>query len=290
MLDQLNQHKESIWRCRDFSFDYSSLPVLMGILNVTPDSFSDGGLYYDYDKAVAHGRSMFDDGADIVDIGGESTRPFADEVSVEEELKRIIPVIEQLSKFGAVSVDTYKSAVARRAVEAGVSIINDVSGFTDPKMIDVAVEYNTGIVIMHMQGTPSSMQINPSYSNILDEISDFLLAQAKESMKRGLHRENIAIDPGIGFGKSTEENYLILNNSDHFSQCGFPLLIGASRKSFLRILGFNSPADRLEGSLAAAAISVYKGAAIVRVHDVKESLKMIHTAWAIKNNGLGKTS
>ena len=250
----------------------------MGILNVTPDSFSDGGKYQSTKDAVRKGIQLVKDGVDILDIGGESTRPGADSVTISQEIERVIPVIRKLrdKKIKTlISIDTNKSDVARLAIESGANIINDVSGLTmDKKMVKVAASKNVPIVIMHMKGLPKTMQKKPFYSNILPEIYDFLKTQANFAINNGVESKNIIIDPGIGFGKTVNDNFKLLAKLREFTKMDFPILIGTSRKSFIgKILG-DSVDKRLEGTAASIAISILNGAKIVRVHDVLEMKKV----------------
>ena len=271
---------------RNFSLDLSTRTRVMGILNVTPDSFTDGGTFFSKDTAVEHGLRMAEDGADIIDIGGESTRPGSDPVAFEEELRRTLPVIEALGKKVAIpiSVDTYKAAVARRAMDAGASMVNDVSGLRfDPGMAGVVAEYGVPVVIMHIRGTPKNMQVNPEYEALIPEILDSLRVSIRIALGAGVREDKIIIDPGIGFGKTFEHNLQILRNLREFTLLEKPLLVGPSRKAFLgKILGNASPLERLEGTAAAVAISILNGANIVRVHDVKEMTKVARVADAIK--------
>ncbi len=258
----------------------------MGILNVTPDSFSDGGLHFDRSAAVDHGLRMVDEGADIIDIGGESTRPGSDAVPLEEELRRTIPVIEELAKRVPVpvSIDTYKAEVARRAMDAGASMVNDVSGLRfDASMPGLVASRRVPVVIMHIKGTPKSMQANPLYEALIPEVMDYLRTSMRIARNSGIRDEMIIIDPGIGFGKTFDHNLEIINNLDQFLPLEKPILIGPSRKAFIgKILGDAPAPGRLEGTAAAVAISVIKGASIVRAHDVKEMAKVIRVADAIK--------
>ena len=257
--------------------DLSSRTHLMGILNVTPDSFSDGGNFFRLDDAVGQGIKMAEEGADIIDVGGESTRPRSEPVAIEEELSRVIPVIEALSKEIdiPVSIDTYKSEVAKKALDAGAEMINDISALRfDPKMKEVAAEYQVPIVLMHIQGTPKNMQENPYYEDVIKEIIEYSKESIQLAKDAGIKEENIIIDPGIGFGKRLEDNLNILKNLKKFSILNCPILIGPSRKSFIgRILDLPVE-ERLEGSLAALAVSIMNGANIARVHDVKESKRV----------------
>lgn len=270
----------------EFPMDFSKKTCIMGILNVTPDSFTDGGKFFDKDSAIEHGLRMAEDGADIIDIGGESTRPGSESVAVEEEIRRTIPVIEALSGkiSAAISIDTYKSAVARRALDAGASIVNDISGLRfDPDMPKVVAEYNVPVVIMHIKGTPKNMQVNPVYEALIPEIMDYLRTGIRLALNYGVKEDRMIIDPGIGFGKTFEHNLEILKNLHEFTFLGKPILVGPSRKAFLGKILDDAPAsDRMEGTAAAVAISIVNGASIVRVHDVKEMARVARVADAIK--------
>jgi dihydropteroate synthase len=247
-------------------------PLVMGVINVTPDSFADGGLFFDHDAAVNHALALAAAGADILDLGGESTRPFSEPTPLEEELRRVLPVIEQVRAQTAIpiSIDTYKSQVARAALEAGANIINDISSLRfDPHMIHLAREYGVPVILMHMQGTPREMQANPHYDDLLGELRAFFSERLDFALAHGLSRDLLVLDPGIGFGKTSQHNLEILNNLDAFLDLGCPLLIGPSRKAFLgHLLGGLPPAERDVGTLAALAIAVQRGAHIVRVHNV----------------------
>jgi dihydropteroate synthase len=269
----------------NFSLDFSAKTCIMGILNVTPDSFSDPGAHFDAARAVERAFTMVDEGADIIDIGGESTRPDSDPLPVDEELRRILPVIEALAKKLSVplSIDTYKAETARRALDAGASMVNDISGARfDPGMPTIAAEYEVPIVLMHIKGTPKDMQVNPTYAALIPEIIDYLKGSIEKVVNAGVRDEMIIVDPGIGFGKTFEHNLSILNNLQEFLALGKPLLVGPSRKAFIgKILTGASPAERVEGTAAAVAVSIMKGANIVRVHDVKEMAKVARVADAI---------
>ncbi len=246
---------------------------IMGIINTTPDSFSDGGLYSDSVKAVEHARKLIDDGADILDIGGESTRPGAKEVSVKDELKRTIPVIEAIRQFSdiPVSIDTSKAEVMRAAAEAGADLINDVRALTEEGALSAAVDSDLLVCLMHMQGTPGSMQNHPHYENVVEEVSDFLTTRIKVVVEAGISENKICIDPGFGFGKTLQQNLQLLNSLAKFKALGYPLLVGLSRKSMFGQL-LDKPVDqRLYGSISAAVISAMSGADIIRVHDVSET-------------------
>lgn len=244
---------------------------IMGILNVTPDSFYDGGRYSFRGDALKHAIDMFNEGADIIDVGGESTRQGSLPVSASEEIDRVCPVIEMIVKEipAVISVDTTKSEVARAAVDAGASIINDVSGLTsDPEIIKVAAEGETGLVIQHIKGTPRDMQNNTVYADLIKDILDFLTGSAENACNKGVSRNSIIIDPGIGFGKSLEQNYIIINELGRFRETGFPVLVGLSRKSLIGKL-YEKDEDRLPATIALNAAAVMNGADIIRVHDVK---------------------
>ena len=266
-----------------FALELASRTHVMGILNITPDSFSDGGLYLGLDDALRQARRMVSEGADIIDVGGESTRPGAVEVGLDEELKRVIPLIERLSAEldVPVSIDTYKPEVARSALDAGASLINDISGLRDGAMAALAAERNVPVVIMHMKGTPRDMQDEPVYGDVVAEVIDWLDGQARQAMEAGVAEQNIVVDPGIGFGKTLEHNLELLRRLSEFKSLGFPILIGTSRKAFIgKIL--DAPADeRLEGTLATIAYAVSKGAGIVRVHDVREARRAVAVVDAI---------
>ncbi len=245
--------------------------LIMGILNVTPDSFSDGGKFYELDSAVKRGIKLLEDGADIIDIGGESTRPGADEVSASEELNRVLPVIEALLKAkhdALISIDTTKSIVAEEALKNGAKIINDIGAFGfDEKILTVAAEFNAPYVLMHMQGTPRTMQKSPEYDDVVSDIIEFLFAKTEEAKKRGV--ENIILDPGIGFGKSVENNFEILRRLSEFKSLNYPILIGLSRKSFIGKSLNLEVENRDEPTTLLEALSVKNGASIIRTHNVK---------------------
>ncbi len=270
----------------NFSLDLSAKTHIMGILNVTPDSFSDGGLHIETADAVERAFRMVDEGTDIIDIGGESTRPGSEPLSQDDELRRILPVIGALAKRLKIplSVDTYKAETARRAFDAGASMLNDISGARfDPDMPRVAAEYGVPVVLMHIRGTPGNMQVNPTYAALIPEIIDYLRGSIRKVLDAGVRDNMIIVDPGIGFGKTFEHNLTILNNLQEFGVLDKPLLVGPSRKAFIgRILGGASPRERVEGTAAAVAISIMKGADIVRVHDVKEMARVVRVADSIR--------
>ncbi len=262
----------------------SERTLVMGILNVTPDSFSDGGEHADTDSAVAWGRQMLEEGADIIDVGGESTRPGATPVSSVDELARVLPVVERLASDGAVvSIDTSKAEVARRSVEAGAAIVNDVSaGHADPTMLRVVAALGVPYVAMHAQGPPATMQDAPSYEDVVAEVFEHQAATIRRCVEVGLRERDVIVDPGIGFGKNVEHNLAIMDALAQFRSLGRPILLGASRKSFIgRITGEEDPSQRLAGSLVAAACAVRSGVAIVRVHDVAETVRAVAVAQAI---------
>ena len=243
----------------------------MGVLNVTPDSFSDGGLHFSLGDAVDAAQRMADEGADLIDVGGESTRPGAEPVSVEEEIRRVAPVIQQLTKQGIrVSIDTSKAAVAQAAIRSGADFVNDVTAFSDPQMAEICADADCEVALMHMRGTPRTMQIDPVYDDVVLEVRDYLVARAEYAVSAGISRQKIWIDPGIGFGKTVEHNLTLLREISTLVATGFPVLVGASRKSFIgRVLETMEMADRLEGTIAAHSIAVNGGARMVRVHDVQ---------------------
>ena len=253
-------------------------PLVMGILNITPDSFSDGGAFFDTQKAVDHALFMAEAGADIVDIGGESSRPGSEPISLDQELQRVLPVLEQIRRDSdiPVSIDTTKSEVARRALEAGASIVNDISALRNDEAIGkAAAEHNAYLVLMHTRGTPRNMQSDTHYDDIIGEILSFLSDAAKMATEMGVSPDRIIIDPGIGFGKSVDGNFTILKNLHRFIELGYPLMVGASRKSFIGNSLDLDITQRLEGSIAAACYAVLNGADIVRVHDVPETRRAL---------------
>ncbi|MFQ5579222.1 MAG: dihydropteroate synthase [Nitrospiria bacterium] len=273
------------WHCGQYRLNYGKRPLIMGILNVTPDSFSDGGLFLSRSKALDRAVQMEEEGVDIIDIGGESTRPGSSPVSFEEECRRVLPIIEALSGKLRIplSIDTTKAALVKCALEAGISIINDVSGFTrDPEMFPVAAESRAGLVIMHTKGKPRTMQNRPRYRHLISEIFGFLNGQVKKASAYRILRNRIAIDPGIGFGKTVKHNLEIIHHLDSFSALGLPILVGPSRKSFIGEILNLPPSERLEGTAAAAAISVFQGAHILRVHDISTMVRVVRIADAIR--------
>ncbi|MBI2992651.1 MAG: dihydropteroate synthase [Gammaproteobacteria bacterium] len=266
-------------------------PMLMGIVNVTPDSFSDGGRFFDHGLAVAHAEAMVEEGADIIDVGGESTRPGAQRVAAAEQIRRTLPVIQrlrgQLPLAVGVSIDTTSAEVAREALDAGASLINDISaGRDDPEMLAVAAEKGVPIVLMHMQGTPATMQDEPRYENVVEEIRDFLLRRVDAALAAGVARDRIIIDPGIGFGKSRRHNLVLMAHLPRFTDTGLPVLLGASRKRFMGSICAEQQSDELVGATCAATVlGVLAGVRILRVHDVKANRQAMQVAWAIKEAG-----
>ncbi len=272
-------------RCRKGTLNLGKRTLLMGVLNVTPDSFSDGGLFFDKEKAIAHGLRMVEEGADIIDIGGESTRPGSKPLELEEELQRVLPVIESLSKEVDVpiSIDTYKSVVAQKAIGVGAQMINDISGLHfDPSLAQIAVKEDVPIVLMHIRGTPETMQKDVHYNSLLSEILKYLKDSIQSAESTGLDPRQIIIDPGIGFGKTIEDNLCILKNLYEFRVLGKPILLGTSRKAFIGKILNAGVRDRLEGTLSSIAIGVLNGAHIIRSHDVPQAKKAIAVADAIR--------
>jgi dihydropteroate synthase len=261
--------------------------LVMGIVNVTPDSFSDGGKFFSPEVAISHASKLIMQGADIIDIGGESTRPGAERVSESEELKRVIPVIEKIRTDNPtilISIDTTKASVAKHAVEAGADIINDVSGLSfDNNMIGIVESSNIPVVIMHMKGNPQNMQLNPEYEDIVNEILDFFKMKIKMAVQSGINRSMIILDPGIGFGKTVEHNFELLSRLNEFNVLELPIMIGPSRKSFIGITLDLPPEDRVEGTAAAVSAGVMNGASIVRVHDVKSMKRVVRIIEKVRN-------
>ena len=272
-----------LWRCGSFALTLDR-PLVMGIVNVTPDSFSDGGLHDDPLSALEHGRVLAAAGAGILDIGGESTRPGSDPVSTEEETARVVPVVGALTHGldTPLSVDTRRPEVAAACVREGASIINDVSGFRDPAMMEVAAGCDAGLVVMHMLGEPRTMQDDPHYDDVVREVCDYLLRRANELERAGVVSERIALDPGIGFGKTLAHNLEILRRLEEFVALGYPVVVGASRKRFIgEVTGEAEPARRVAGSVAAALWAASRGAHILRVHDVAETVQALRVTGAI---------
>ena len=260
------------WKLRTRQLEFSSMPKLMGIVNVTPDSFSDGGKFLDHDAAVKHALQLLDDGADILDIGGESTRPYSTAVAADEEVRRVLPVIRAILRErpdAIVSIDTSKVSVAEAAIAAGAEIINDVTGLADRAMMECVRQSNAGACVMHMQGTPQTMQDNPTYGDVVGDIHNYLAARLSALSSDGIDRDRICADPGIGFGKTHEHNLTLMANCWRFHELGRPLLVGHSRKGFIgKVLG-DKEADRTAGTIGAAIALAEQGVQIIRVHDVR---------------------
>jgi dihydropteroate synthase len=276
------------WGCGDHELRLGERTLVMGIVNVTPDSFSDGGLALDPDDAVELGLRLAEEGADLLDVGGESTRPGAEPVSADEEAARVLPVIERLAGKVElpISVDTRKASVARAALGAGATIVNDVSAGADPEMLPLVREHGSGIVLMHMRGEPRTMQQAPSYDDVVREVRDFLADRIGAAVAAGVRRAAICVDPGIGFGKELEHNLRLLQAIGSFRDLRVPLLVGASRKRFVGALtGVEDPADRVEGSIAAAVWCASQGVDVVRVHDVRATVRALRVADAIVRGG-----
>jgi dihydropteroate synthase len=266
--------------------DFSGNKIfIMGILNITPDSFSDGGKYNSTDRALIHAEEMITEGADIIDVGGESTRPFSTPVSLQQELDRVIPVIEKIKKNlkTIISIDTYKSKVAEEALKNGAGIINDISGFCfDPDMENIALQYNAASIIMHIKGTPKNMQVDPYYNDVVREVYDFLNDKYIHLKKIGVN--DIIIDPGFGFGKSLDDNYLLLKKLSKFKDIGCPILAGISRKSMIGKIIDSPPDQRIPGTAALNTIAILNGARLIRVHDIKENVQAVKVIEKYLNN------
>ena len=266
--------------------DFSSGCLVMGVLNVTPDSFSDGGQFFDSDKAIERGIRMAAEGAAIIDVGGESTRPGSSPVSAKEQIRRVVPVIKSLCEKVDVpiSIDTYNFEVATASLEAGAAMINDITALSDERVGKLAAEYRVPVVLMHIQGTPATMQIEPKYEDVVGEVLEFLLGRAKRAEEFGISKDMIFIDPGIGFGKMVEHNLLLLRNIHKFVDTGYRVCVGPSRKSFIgKITGKENPVERIFGTAASVALCVAAGVSIVRVHDVAEMVDVVKTTSAIVN-------
>lgn len=266
---------------------FNGRPLIMGIVNVTPDSFYDGGKYYGRDEAVKHALEMVEEGVDIIDVGGESTRPFSEATPIDDELKRVIPVIEGIRAHSdiPISIDSYKATVVREAHAAGADIANDISGFLfDPQMAELVAELGMYAVIMHIKGTPKDMQQNPYYEDVVSEIKAFFVERSAYARAKGVKKERIILDPGIGFGKRPGDNLRILKELREFKVLGRPVLIGASMKAFIGHTTESSMPDRIDGTLASVAVSVWNGADIVRVHNVKKALNVVKLVSAVMNS------
>ena len=274
------------FRIKGGELELGQRTLLMGVLNVTPDSFSDGGLYFDRQLAIERALQMVEEGADIIDIGGESTRPFSEPTPLEEELRRVIPVIEAVAPKISIpiSIDTYKAKVAFEALQAGASIVNDISGLRfDPEMVKIVAESGAGLIVMHIKGTPKTMQLDPHYDDVMDEIKSYLKESIEKAELEGVHPESIVVDPGIGFGKKLHHNLEIFRRLNELEELGKPILVGPSRKSFIgEILGL-PVSERLYGTLGAVAYCALKGVHIVRVHDVKAARQVVDIIDAIES-------
>ena len=277
-----------VWRVGERVFDCSERTFVMGILNVTPDSFSDGGRFLDRATAVAHATRMVDDGADILDVGGESTRPGSTPVSADEELERVHPLIERLAELHPavpISIDTRKADVAAEALDAGATIVNDVSGGADPAMFDVVRDREAAVVLMHMRGDPTTMQEAPQYDDVVGEVHEYLRQRIETAELAGIDPERIAIDPGIGFGKDLDHNLDLMHGVDALLNLGRPVLVGPSRKKFIGTILDLPVEERVEGTVGAVVWMVARGAHLVRVHDVREVVRAVRVSDAIARAG-----
>jgi dihydropteroate synthase len=276
---------DRVWRCRDRELPLGERTLVMGIVNVTPDSFSDGGMFEGAGTAVKHGLRLLDEGADVLDVGGESTRPGSDPVSEDEERRRVLPVIDDLRRQAPealLSVDTRRAAIAADALAAGVDVVNDVSAGADPDMFGVVAGAGAGMVLMHMRGEPKTMQADPRYDDVVTEVRGFLADRVEAAVAAGIGRDRLSIDPGIGFGKNLQHNLDLLRSIGSFRELGLPVLAGVSRKRFIgELSGADDPADRLEGSVAAAVWCATQGVHVVRVHDVGPTVRALRVAEAI---------
>jgi dihydropteroate synthase len=281
---------QPLWKIAGQTLDLSRYALIMGVLNVTPDSFSDGGEFFGTEKAVEQGKRMASEGAQIIDVGGESTRPGAEAVSADEEIARVIPVIEQLraSVSALISIDTSKSAVARAALDAGAALINDVTaGRADPEMFALAAERKAALILMHMQGTPRTMQVAPRYDDVVREVGNFFRQQYERALECGVDPMAIAFDPGIGFGKTVEHNLALLAHLERLRIQNRPLVVGVSRKSSLgKMIGSNAMAERLAPTIAFTALLRERGANVLRVHDVKENVAALRATEALLEAGV----
>ncbi len=272
-----------LWRCRERAFDLQDRVLVMGVLNVTPDSFSDGGRFFEPAAAIAHGRRLLGEGADLLDIGGESTRPGSSPVPPDEQWRRVGSVVSRLAGEGAcVSIDTSSPAVAERAIAAGAQVVNDITALGDPAMGPLVARTGAGLVLMHMQGTPATMQHEPRYDDVVAEVAAALDERRQAAWRAGVADESLALDPGVGFGKALDHNLALLARLSRLAALGRPLVVGVSRKSFLGKL-LDLPVDqRLEAGLGAAAVAVFEGASIVRTHDVAPTVRAVRVAEALR--------
>ncbi|MEK7947583.1 dihydropteroate synthase [Pigmentiphaga sp. YJ18] len=282
MRDSVSAHSGSVLQCGRFSLEFSR-PLVMGIINVTPDSFSDGGKNLALDAGIAHARQLVAEGADMLDIGGESTRPGAAPVALEAELARLLPLIEALRECGVpLSVDTFKPAVMRAVLDAGADMINDIYGFRQPGAIEAVARGASGLCLMHMQGEPRTMQQAPAYGDVVGDVTAFLRQQAQRLLAAGVARQRICLDPGFGFGKTTAHNYQLMRSLPSIGSLGYPLLIGVSRKTMIGAVTGKPVGERVAGSVAAALAAVDRGAAIVRVHDVAATVDALKVWQAVR--------
>jgi len=276
---------QRVWRCRDHTLSLGERTLVMGIVNVTPDSFSDGAMFATAEEAVAHGARLVDEGADLVDVGGESARPGSDPVEVDEELRRVVPVIEGLAKARPgtpISVDTRKPEVAIAALDAGACVVNDITAGRDARLLEIVARTGAGIVLMHMLGEPKTMQDDPRYDDVVAEVNEFLRERIEAAVFAGIPEERVCVDPGIGFGKTVEHNLALLRAVPALRMLGAAVMVGASRKGFIGTLtGVEDPAARLEGSLAVAVLAAAHGADLVRVHDVEATVRVLKVADAV---------
>jgi dihydropteroate synthase len=276
---------QRVWRCREHTLSLGERTLVIGIVNVTPDSFSDGGMFASADDAVAHGARLVDEGADLVDVGGESTRPGSDPIEADEELLRVVPVIAGLVKARPgtpLSVDTRKPEVASAALDAGASIVNDIAGGRNGALLETVSRTGAGVVLMHMLGEPKTMQDDPRYDDVVAEVHEFLRERIEAAVFAGIPEERICIDPGIGFGKTVDHNLALLRAVPALRMLGAAVMVGASRKGFIGTLtGVEDPAARLEGSLAVAVLAAAHGADLVRVHDVEATVRALKVADAV---------
>lgn len=283
MQNYPKKHNSKI--CWDkYSLDFTLRPAVMGVLNVTPDSFSDGGDFDTFDKAFLHGIQMYNEGADIIDIGAESTRPGSKQISQDEQIDRSVEIIKALSRQIPIpiSIDTYRAKVAQAALDAGASIINDISGGYDQDMFKLAANRNVPIILMHIKGSPDNMHKDPTYSNVVEQVLEFLLSKAQAALEAGIEKDKIILDPGIGFGKTTEHNLKLIANLKRFVNTGFTILLGASRKRFLgEITGQTDPKNRESATVATTIAAFNAGVQIVRVHDVKQNIDALKVAQQI---------